>query len=408
MQDLTVSSACHSTCQPGYRPPLHPWRVVAAALLAALVWGCVRPAFAETPLLTPAQRAALSDDAFELETFKDRFEHEVRFRAAAIEVAWGAEDMCDHTTEIEPFVLWSLGAMRKRMGSRQEAIFKRATGMDEKWRVVWVDESVPEELKIGDTVIAINGMPLGSASTKLDFQAMFSGNAVVSVDVEAYWGVIAKARQQAVGGQVMTLQLADGRKVEVSTQTGCEGSVTASAFDADPDKFVRQGNRRVKIPASAMLEARTRDEFRWLAAFGTFFLATSKAVDRQQLAESMSSAFTVGRALTVLVPGSGLVLGVVQAQAERALAVDGIIGSADLFANELVVALGGMPDAGLSFIERMRSMKLKTDVFEMNDFRLGSMQEHVQRLQALERLQRDAEGAQPTPLSAPPGPPARR
>lgn len=111
------------------------------------------------------------------------------------------------------------------------------------------------------------------------------------------------------------------------------------------------------------------------------------------MAESMSSAFTVGRALTILVPGSGLVLGVAQAQAERALAVDGIIGSADLFANELVVALGGAPEAGLRFIERMRDMKLKTDVFEMNEFRLGSMQEHVRRLQALQRLSQDAASA---------------
>jgi hypothetical protein len=348
------------------------------------------PVAAQVQLLTPVQRAALSNDAFELEIFKDRFEHEVRFRAAAIEVAWGAEAMCDHTTEIEPFVLWSLHAMRKRMGSRQEAIFKRATGMDEKWRVVWVDESVPDEVKIGDAVVAINDMPLGGSSTRWDLQAVFSGNAVVSVDDEAYWALIAKVRQQAVEGRPITLHLEGGRKLEVSTQTGCDGSVTASAFDADPDKFWRQGNRRIKIPANAMLEARKRDEFRWLAAFGTFFQATSKAVGRQQLAESVGSAFTVGRALTVLVPGSGLVLGVAQAQTERALAVDGIIGSADLFANELVVALGGAPEAGLRFVERMRGMQLKTDVFEMNEFRLGSMQEHVRRLQELERLQTGA------------------
>ena len=360
------------------------WLVVFVTSLFALFCS---PVAAQITLLTPAQRAALSDDAFELAIFKDRFEHEVRFRAAAIEVAWGAEAMCDHTTEIEPFVLWSMHAMRKRMGSRQAAIFKRATGMDEKWRVVWVDESVPEEVKLGEAVVAINDMPLGASSTRWDLQAVFSGNAVVSVDDDAYWAVIAKARQQAVEGRPMTLHLESGRKVEVSTQTGCDGSVTASAFDVDPHKFWRQGNRRIKIPANAMLEARSRDEFRWLAAFGTFFQATSKAVGRQQLAESMGSAFTVGRALTILVPGSGLVLGAAQAQAERALTVDGIIGSADLFANELVVALGGSPDAGLRFVQRMRSMELKTDVFEMNEFRLGSMQEHVRQLQVLERLQ---------------------
>ena len=380
-------------CFPPRQPTWEGHRVSRGVLYTLLAWlmaALCGPVAAQVQLLTPAQRAALSSDAFELEIFKDRFEHEVRFRAAAIEVAWGAEAMCDHTTEIEPFVLWSLHAMRKRMGSRQDAIFKRATGMDEKWRVVWVDESVPDEVKIGDAVVAINDMPLGGSSTRWDLQAVFSGNAVVSVDDEAYWALIAKVRQQAVEGRPITLHLEGGLKVEVSTQTGCDGSVTASAFDADPDKFWRQGNRRIKIPANAMLEARTRDEFRWLAAFGTFFQATSKAVGRQQLAESVGSAFTVGRALTVLVPGSGLVLGVAQAQTERALAVDGIIGSADLFANELVVALGGAPEAGLRFVERMRGMQLKTDVFEMNEFRLGSMQEHVRRLQELERLQTGA------------------
>ena len=55
----------------------------------------------------------------------------------------------------------------------------------------------------------------------------------------------------------MRITLEDGRTLKVETQTGCAGAVTASAFDADPDVFWRQGNRRVKIPANAMIEART-------------------------------------------------------------------------------------------------------------------------------------------------------
>jgi len=42
-----------------------------------------------------------------------------------------------------------------------------------------------------------------------------------------------------------------------------------------------------------------------------------------------------------------------EAQAEKAIAVDGIVGSADLFANEVVAALGGDPAAGLRLSERM-------------------------------------------------------
>lgn len=339
-------------------------------------------------------------NAFEAELYKGRFEQEIRFRAAALQVAWGAEELCDHTTEIEPFVLWSVHSMRRRLSAAQEAIFTRATGMDGRWRLAWADESVPDELRVGDVVVSINGLPLPEGSTKVEFNALFRGNSVVTGDDQGLWDVLRSAREQAVAGRPMTLQLSDGRRVDVSTQTGCAGSVSASAFDSDPDKFWRQGNERAKIPAVAMLEARSRDEFRWLAAFGTFFQASAKAVERQQAAEGMSGAFTVGKVLTAMVPGAGMLLSAAEARAERSIAVDGLVGRADLFANEVVVALGGEPDAGLRLVQRLRSLGLKTDVFEMSDFRLSSMDEHVRGLKVLQARQ-----AQPAAL-APPAPPA--
>lgn len=345
-----------------------------------------------------AQSSAPVANAFELDLYKSRFEHEVQFRAAAIHVAWGAETLCDHTTEIEPFVLWSMHAMRKRPTGKQEELFKRATGMDDKWRLVWVDESVPDEAKIGDVVTAINGMPLPAGSTKFEFGAVFRGNSMVTGDDQGFWDVITKARAQANAGTPMTLHFEGGRKVEVSTQTGCAGSVSASSFDSDPDKFWRQGNQRVKIPASAMLEARTRDEFRWLAAFGTYFQASANAVGKSQQAEGMSTAFTVGKILMLAVPGAGMVLSAAEAQAERSIAVDGIVGAADLFANEVVTSLGGDPGAGLKLARRMRELGLKTDVFEMGDFRVSSMEQHVQKLRGIqaaqEKAQRDVDAAE--------------
>ena len=323
-------------------------------------------------------------DAFEFELFKTRFEQEVKFRAAALQVAWGAEELCDHTTEIEPFVLWSQHTMRRRLPSRQEAIFRRATGMDDKWRLVWADESVPDEARLGDVVVAINGMPLPGGSTRVEFGALFRGDAMVSGDDRGYREVIAKAREQAVSGRPMTLHFEDGRKVEVSTQTGCAGSVTASAFDADPDKFVREGTQRAKLPAKAMIEARSRDEFRWLAAFGTFFQASAKAVERHQAAQDVGTAFTVGKVVLALVPGAGVVLSAAEARTQRSIAVDGLLGSADLFANEVVVALGGEPDAGLKFLRRLKALGQATDVMEAGEFRLGSMEEHVRRLRELQ------------------------
>jgi hypothetical protein len=279
-------------------------------------------------------------------------------------------------------VLWSVHAMRKRLSGRDDQLFRRATGMDDKWRVAWVDESVPPELNLGDAVVAINDTPLPGSSTKVSLGAVFSANSIFSGDDEAYWSVIAKARVQAVAGRPLTLALEDGRRIEVPTQTGCAGSVSASAFDSDPDSFWRQGTTRAKIPANAMLAARTRDEFRWLAAFGTYFQASATAVGRQQDAEGMSTAFTVGKVLALALPGAGMLLSAVESQTERAVAVDGIVGRADLFATEVVVALGGDPEAGLRLARRIRDQGLQADVLTLGEFRLSSMAEHVVRLRA--------------------------
>lgn len=48
---------------------------------------------------------------------KTRLEHEVKFRAAAIQVAWGAEALCHSTTQIEPFVLLSSHAMQLKLSA---------------------------------------------------------------------------------------------------------------------------------------------------------------------------------------------------------------------------------------------------------------------------------------------------
>jgi len=342
-------------------------------------------------LLAGGSAPAAEADAFELDLFKTRFEHEVAFRSAAIHVAWGAEALCDSTTEIEPFVLWSTHSLKKRLSGKELDILRRATGMDDKWRVVWLDENAPEEMKVGDVVVAINGQPLPGGSTRFELGAIFKGGSMVSSDDQAFWDVLAKARDQATEGTPMTVTLAGGRKLTVETQTGCAGSVTASAFDADPDLFWRLGNQRVKIPANALLEARSRDEFRWLAAFGTFFQASEAAIGRARQAEDRSNAFVVGKILTFAVPGAGMLLTAVEAQAERALAVDSIVGSADLFANEVVAAMGGDPAAGLKLSERMLANGLKVDAVLMSEFRRSNATEHARRLHAIQAAQEKAQ-----------------
>jgi hypothetical protein len=185
--------------------------------------------------------------------------------------------------------------------------------------------------------------------------------------------------------------------VKVETQTGCAGSVTASAFDASPDQFWRQGNERVKIPGNAMLAARSRDEFRWLAAFGTYFQASRAAIGRVRDADDVGSAFVVGKLLTIALPGAGALLTAVEAQIERAMVVDSIVGRADLFANEVVVAMGGDPLAGLALSQRLAAAGSKVDAVLMDEFRRSNAAEHARRLLAIRaaatEVQADAERA---------------
>ncbi|MDP3083976.1 MAG: hypothetical protein Q8N44_09840 [Rubrivivax sp.] len=353
--------------------------------------------------------AAQSDKAFERELFKSRFEHEINFRAAAIHVAWGAEALCDHVTEIEPFVLWSVHTLRRRLSGGDLALLKQATGMDDKWRVAWMDEGAPDDLKLGDVVVAVNDKPLPAGDTRFDMGAILRGSLPVSSDDQGFWSVMLKAREQAAEGVPMSITLADGRKLKVETQTGCAGSVTATAFDSEPAVFWRQGNLRAKIPANAMLEANSRDEFRWLAAFGTYFQASLKAIANAQQSEGRSNAFLVGKILTMAVPGAGMLLSAVEAQTERSLAVDSVVGSADLFATEVVTALGGEPAAGLRLNERMAAKRLKVDALLMDDFRRSTSAEHVRRLKALQLLHEQAQAEQDRAerqrASAPPAPP---
>jgi len=100
----------------------------------------------------------------ETDALKARFADEVAFRAAAIHVAWGAEALCDHVTEIEPFVLWSVHAARRSLSAAELEQLRLATGMDGRWRVVWLDEGAPDGSNLGDVVTAVNDRPLPVAT----------------------------------------------------------------------------------------------------------------------------------------------------------------------------------------------------------------------------------------------------
>ena len=375
-------------------------------LLALVLCLLVAPALAQ-------QAVAYDPKDFKRVVYKTRFEREVQFRAAAIQVAWSAELLCDATTEIEPFVLWSLGTIGRRLDADDLALYADVTGMDEQWRVAWLDEGAPDALRVGDVVVAVNGRELPQGGTRFDLGALWRGASPLSNDEQPFWDVMLLARDEAKAGKPMSVTLKDGRSLPVDTQTGCAGSVTASGFDHEPDRFQRNGAVRVKIPANAMLEARARDEFRWLAAFGTYFQASEKALGKARDSASVATAFIVGKILSAAVPGAGMLLSAAEQQAERAIAVDSVVGSADLFANEVVAAMGGDANAGWRLNQRFADLGLSVDALQMDVLRLANAREHAERLVALQAAQaraaqeteaaerRSQEQAQRQPLSLP-------
>lgn len=370
-------------------------RALRAVALAALCMGGVAP------------HAGEFSDEFDRLRFKDALKREIAFRVAAIQVAWGAEPLCDDTHEVEPFVLWSVDTVRRGLSAHQRELFRQATGMDEKWRIVWLDESAPEGLKFGDAVIAVNDRPLPKVGSTIEFSALFRGGSTVAVDDKNFWAVMQKAREEANADSSMTLTLEGGRKVKVSTQTGCAGAVMATAFDNEPENFLRQEGARVKLPGNALNAAHTTDEFRWLAAFGTYFIASESSILGRQKADSMNNAFTVGKVLALAVPGAGTVLSAVEFKAEREIMVDSLVGRADLFADEVVMALGGNPQAGLRLSDRLRREGIKADVLPMSDFRRSNVEQHVQQLTAIARVREATEKGERKEAPEAVEPPAR-
>lgn len=342
-------------------------------------------------LLACSAQAGEFSDEFDRQRFQSAFAHELAFREAALHVAWGAEPLCDDTTEIEPLVLWSVRSMRNSLSAHQQTLFTQATGMDEHWRIAWLDEGAADELKVGQRVLSVNQRLLPAPGIKLELTAVLRGGAAMTADDQAFWEVMHQARAEANDGSVMTLTLDGGREVRVGTQTGCAGTVTATAFDSEPQNFQRQDSRRSKIPGNALLEANSTDERRWLAAFGTYFLASEGSLLRQRASDNTANAFLIGKVLSLAVPGAGTVLSAIEAQTQRTIQVDGLVGGADLFANEVVLAMGGDPSVGIQLSDRLQAKGIAADVLVMSPFRRSNAEQHLRQLREIDEARRKAE-----------------
>ena len=121
-----------------------------------------------------------------------------------------------------------------------------------------------------------------------------------------------------------------------------------------------------------------------LLAFPAPFLALSKA--GPEVADKVR-----GYLLALAVPGIGTVLSAMESQTQRGLQVDGLIGGADLFANEVVLAMGGDPAVGLKLSDRLARDKVAADILPMSAFRRSNVEQQLQQLQAIETARRQAE-----------------
>ncbi len=178
-------------------------------------------------LALPALQAGEFSDEFDRQRFKTGFQHEIAFREAALHVAWAAEPLCDDTSEIEPFVLWSLRGVRQGLSAAAQKLFTQATGMDAHWRIAWLDESAPDALRLGQRVLAVNQRLLPAPDNKLELTAVLRGGAAFSVDDQAFWAVLHQAREEANADASMTLTLEDGQ----------------ADPGAHPDRLRRHGDR---------------------------------------------------------------------------------------------------------------------------------------------------------------------
>jgi hypothetical protein len=318
---------------------------------------------------------------------------EVKFRAAAIQVAWTAEALCEVTTEIEPFVLMSVRALGRRLSAADLEVARAAAGIDDEWRVMWVDEGAPDDLKLGDVVIAINERSLPGVGARSGMGLVVQGGTLVTAGEQLeFLEVIVQARAEAKAGKPMVLSMADGKQITVTTQTGCAGSVYASAFDLEPDAFARKG-QQVRIPVNAVLAATSADELSWLAAFGTYFLASPATIARIQQRDGRELGFAVGGVLARTGAGAALAKLAKDLPAQRPLSVLSVVGHADLFANELVAAMGGDPEAGLQLSAHMISRNLKAETVLMDATRQANAKEHARRIATLKALMNEREHA---------------
>ena len=101
----------------------------------------------------------------------------------------------------------------------------------------------------------------------------------------------------------------------------------------------------------------------------------------------------IGKALALAVPGASTVLAAVEAQTQRSIQVDGLVGGADLFANEVVMAMGGDPSVGLKLSDRLKAKGVPADVVVMSEFRRANVQIHLRQLLEIDAARRRADAA---------------
>lgn len=312
-------------------------RVLASAALALVLGGCA------TWTLDRSVRAKPEDVAY----IAQEIERAARYQQAVHEVSTFAADRCPQQAAREPFMLLTLGHMGRHYGMERYAAYWEAGGFDEHLRVLWATPG--SGLRRGERVLRINDIDIGPGD----------------IPLARYLDATSRARDAALEGKPYRVTLEDGRTVDVPVRKACRTLTHAMPlFEANDQVEVTPAlHGAIVLPRNAIHEARTEDEYRYLAGVAVYLSASEAARNRRRGGLAMQAGALVGiTALIVAMPVVGIVanpvVSAVTNQGANALQRAGMSVQAAVFASRIVADMGGDALAGLALVGRLQASGL--------------------------------------------------
>lgn len=301
---------------------------------------------------------ALLADPKDVPVLRDRIEGARHYQKALYEVSTAMVDQCEFKTVREPFALMSMGTMVGVLKEDRLGAYWEAGGIDETWRVLW---TTGEVLKPGQRVVRIQGK-------NIENNKSWMGEFPAAIYIEQ----TVKAREAAEKGKPYVVTLEDGTEVQVPTRPSCRTMGVAVPMVLDLDAFQTPINQyhSMVLPPTAIAEAATQDEYRYLAGLAVYMSASSHAKRRRMASGGVvalgASTLFINPLLYLLINQPGVLLG--QAVRNAGMDLD-----AGLFATGAVHRMGGDPLAGVQLVERLKHKKIRASHVALSEADLKTL-----------------------------------